>query len=109
MAERVRKNRIEFCVTDEEKLLIKRKMETLKTKNMGAYLRKMAVDGYIIKVDYTEAKKQAAAISKVGANINHLCKRINSTGHFYDDDIAEIKELMKQIWQSLKSNQSEEL
>ena len=31
-------------------------MAQLGTKNMGAYLRKMAIDGYIIKVDYTQQK-----------------------------------------------------
>jgi len=109
MADRIRKNRIEFCVTDEEKEIIKGKMRLLKTRNTGAYMRKMAIDGYIIQVDYTEAKKLAAAVSKVSANVNQLCKRINSSGHFYDDDIAEMKEMMKEIWQLLKSSQSEEL
>ena len=37
-------------------------MAQLGTKNMGAYLRKMAIDGYIIKVDYTQQKKLAAAV-----------------------------------------------
>ncbi len=36
-----------------EHRIIKSKMAQLGTKNMGAYLRKMAIDGYIIKVDYT--------------------------------------------------------
>ncbi len=109
MADRLRKNRIEVCVTDDEKEIIKGKMRLLKTRNTGAYMRKMAIDGYIIQVDYTEAKKLAAAVSKVSANVNQLCKRINSSGHFYDDDIAEMKEMMKEIWQLLKSSQSEEL
>ena len=36
------------CVSPEEKKLIRRKMIESKTKNMGAYLRKMAIDGYIV-------------------------------------------------------------
>ena len=52
MANRTRANQILFCVSDDEKRIIKAKMEQLSTKNMGAYLRKMAIDGYIIKVDY---------------------------------------------------------
>ena len=57
MANRTRPIRIEFCVSENEHRLIKAKMEQLGTKNMGAYLRKMAIDGYIIKVDYTQQKK----------------------------------------------------
>lgn len=109
MANRTRPNQILFCVSDEEKNLIHAKMEQLGTKNMGAYLRKMAIDGYIIKVDYTEQKKLAAAVSNVASNINQVCKRINSTGHFYEDDVTELKERQKEIWQLLKSNQSKEL
>ena len=109
MAQRMRPIRIEFCVSENEHRLIKAKMDQLGTKNMGAYLRKMAIDGYIIKVDYTQQKKLAAAVSRVASNINHICKRINSTGHFYEDDVAELKERQKEIWQLLKSSQSEEL
>ena len=52
MANRTRPIRIEFCVSENEHRLIKAKMAQLGTKNMGEYLRKMAIDGYIIKVDY---------------------------------------------------------
>ena len=80
MAERTRPIRIEFCVTEQERSLIQSKMAQLGTKNMGAYLRKMAIDGYIIKVDYTQQKNLAAAVSRVAGNINQICRRINSTG-----------------------------
>ena len=110
MANRKRPVQILFFVSDDEKRIIKAKMAQLGTKNMGAYLRKMAIDGYIIKVDYTQQqKKLAAAVSRAAANINHICRRINSTGHFYEDDVAELKERQKEIWQLLKSSQSEEL
>ena len=109
MANRTRPNQILFFVSDDEKRIIKGKMKQLGTNNMGAYLRKMAIDGYIIKVDYTQQKKLAAAVSRVAANINHICRRINSTGHFYADDVAELKERQAEIWRLLKSSQSEEL
>jgi alpha/beta superfamily hydrolase len=109
MANRTRPNQILFFVSDDEKRIIQAKMAQLGTKNMGAYLRKMAIDGYIIKVDYTQQKKLAAAVSRAATNINHVCRRINSTGHFYEDDVAELKERQKEIWQLLKSSQSEEL
>ena len=109
MANRTRPNQILFFVSDDEKRIIKGKMKQLGTKNMGAYLRKMAIDGYIIKVDYTQQKKLAAAVSRAAANINHICRRTNSTGHFYEDDVAELKERQAEIWRLLKSSQSEEL
>ena len=85
MAERTRPIRIEFCVTEQERRLIQSKMTQLGTKNMGAYLRKMAIDGYIIKVDDTQqmensinqvpihlkmtlTAKEAAEYSNIGIN-----------------------------------------
>ena len=58
MAKRKRNIQILFCVSPEEKKLIRRKMIEAKTKNMGAYLRKMAIDGYIVNTDTTPLKKQ---------------------------------------------------
>ena len=109
MKNRTRPVRIEFRVTEQERQLIQKKMEQLGTKNMGAYLRKMAIDGYIIKVDYTEQKKLAAAVSRVAGNINQICRRINQTGHFYEDDIVELKAKQCEIWELLKQSQQAEL
>ena len=109
MKNRTRPVRIEFRVTEQERQLIQKKMEQLGTKNMGAYLRKMAIDGYIIKVDYTEQKKLAAAVSRVAGNINQIGHRINQTGHFYEDDIVELKAKQCEIWELLKQSQKAEL
>ncbi len=109
MKNRTRPVRIEFRVTEQERQLIQKKMEQLGTKNMGAYLRKMAIDGYIIKADYTEQKKLAAAVSRVAGNINQICRRINQTGHFYEDDIVELKAKQCEIWELLKQSQRAEL
>ena len=109
MKNRTRPARIEFRVTEQERQRIQKKMEQLGTKNMGAYLHKMAIDGYIIKVDYTEQKKLAAAISRVAGNINQICRRINQTGHFYEDDIVELKAKQCEIWELLKQSQRAEL
>ena len=109
MPDRTRPIRKEICLNEQELNLIQHKMRQLGTHNFGAYARKMLIDGYIIKVDYTQQKKLAAAVSRAASNINQICRRINSTGHFYADDIAELKERQGEIWQLLKSSQSEEL
>ena len=109
MAESTRPIRIEFCVTEQERRLIKNKMAQLGTRNMGAYRRKIAIDGYIVKVDYTQQKKLAAAVSRAASNINQSCRRINSTVHLYAEVIAELKERQAEIWSLLKETQRKEL
>ena len=109
MPDRTRPIRKEICLNEQELNLIQHKMRQLGTHNFGAYARKMLIDGYIIKVNYTEQKKLAAAVSRVASNINQICHRINQTGRFYAADIAELKARQEEIWLILKESQKQEL
>ena len=109
MPNRTRPIRKEICLNEQELNLIRHKMRQLGTHNFGAYARKMLIDGYIIKVDYTEQKKLAAAVSRVASNVNQICRRINSTGRFYDADVTELKARQAEIWELLKARQKDEL
>ena len=109
MPDRTRPIRKEICLNEQELNLIQHKIRQLGTHNFGAYARKMLIDGYIIKVDYTEQKKLAAAVSHAAANINQICRRINQTGRFYAADIAELKVCQEEIWLLLKEAQKQEL
>ena len=51
MANRERTIQLHFMATPRERQLIAEKMALLGTRNLGAYLRKMAVDGYIVQLD----------------------------------------------------------
>ena len=95
---RKRKIQIKFYVTEEERALIEQKMKLVPTRNMEAYLRKMAIDGYIIQIDHSEIKAMTAEIQKIGVNINQIAKRVNATGSVYQEDIEEIKGVLTEIW-----------
>lgn len=92
MANRKRNIQMKFWVTEEEKRLIEEKMAQLHTKRIGAYLRKMAIDGYIIQVDTTNIKEMTRALSAIGRNINQIAKRVNAGGPAYQADMEEIRE-----------------
>ena len=72
MPDRTRPIRKEICLNETELNLIQHKMRQLGTHNFGAYARKMLMDGYIIKVDYTEQKKLAAAVNRIASNITRF-------------------------------------
>ena len=72
MANRKRNIQMKFYVTEEEKRLIDKKMAQLPTRRYGAYLRKMAIDGYIIYTDTTEIKAFTSELSAIGRNINQM-------------------------------------
>lgn len=109
MPDRTRPTRKEICLNEQELSMVRHKMNQLGTRNFGAYARKMLIDGYIINVDYTEQKKLAAAVSRAATNINQICRRINSTGRCYEDDVAELKERVADVWELLKVQQRNEL
>lgn len=103
MTNRTRKEQILIFVTEEEKEMIKEKMEQYGTDNMSGYIRKMAIDGYVIKKDYSELKDLIYEIGKIGTNINQIAKRVNTTSSIYEVDVNDIKRKMDKLWQLLQS------
>ena len=95
---RKRTVQIKFRVTEAERDLILEKMKLVPTRNMEAYLRKMAIDGYIIQVDHTDIKAMTAEIQQIGVNVNQIAKRANATSSVYQEDIEEIKGVLNEIW-----------
>ncbi len=95
---RKRTIQVKFYVTEEEKALIEQKMKLVPTRNMAAYLQKIAIDGYIVQVDHSDIKAMTAELQKIGVNINQIAKRVNATGSVYQEDIEEIKGVLAEIW-----------
>ena len=91
MANRKRNIQVKFYVTAEEKELMEQKMAQLQTKRIGAYLRKMAIDGYIIQVDTRDIKEMNKLLSAIGRNINQIAKRVNAGGPTYQADIWQLQ------------------
>lgn len=81
MENRKRNIQMKFYVTEEEKQRIEQKMAQLPTQRIGAYLRKMAIDGYIIYADTADIKALTSELSAIGRNINQIAKRLNAGGH----------------------------
>ena len=99
MENRKRNIQMKFYVTEEEKQLIEQKMAQLPTQRIGAYLRKMAIDGYFIYTDTSDIKAFTLELSAIGRNINQIAKRLNAGGPAYQADIQEFRERLDEIWQ----------
>lgn len=102
MANRERTVQVKFRVTPEERRLIESRMAEFGTKNMGAYLRKMAIDGYIVKLNFKELSELLSLLRRTSASVNQIAKRINSTGRIYSEDLAEIREGQEEICNMMK-------
>ena len=98
MANRQRNIQLKIWVSEEERKLIEQKMSLVPTTQIGAYLRKMAIDGYIIHTDIANIKKYIQELQAIGRNINQIAKRVNATSSIHEEDIAEIKTRLEEIW-----------
>ena len=93
---------IKFRVTEAERDMIYEKMALIGTNNLAAYMRKIAIDGYIINVDTTDIKPIAAECQKIGVNINQIARQVNTTTRIYEQDFADIKRWIAEIWRLLR-------
>jgi len=99
-AQFMRRNiRISVRLTEEEHRLLKEKMARIGVTNQEAFLRKMALDGLVIRLDLPELKKMISLLRYTSNNINQIAKRLNESGRAYETDLAEILEKQDRLWQ----------
>ena len=89
MANRTRSIVLRVPVTAEERALIEKKMQQMGTRCFSVYARKMLIDGYVVKIDYSDIKAMTAELQKIGTNINQIARRFNATGTIYAQDIQD--------------------
>ncbi len=100
MADENRSIIIRFRATPDEQEKIRERMEQLGTDNMSAFLRKMAIDGYIVKLELPELKEMLTLLRRSSSNINQIAKRVNETGRLYREDMEEILQNQERLWQA---------
>ena len=94
---RKREVQVNFRVSPEELALIEQKMSQLGTKNREAYLRKMALDGYVVQLDLPKLKELVSLLRRSSNNLNQLTRRVHETGRVYDADLEEIAQRQGQV------------
>lgn len=98
MAKRQRDIQLHFMVSSEERELINEKMASIGTKNMGAYLRKMSVDGLVIHLDTADVRELVRVLRITSNSLNQLTKRVHETGSIYGDDIEDLRKSYDKLW-----------
>ena len=89
---------VHFLASKEEVERIHQKMEEIGVRSMGAYLRKMALDGYCINLDLQDVKELVSLLRRCSNNLNQYAKRANETGNIYEADIKDLQERLDKIW-----------
>ena len=90
MANRIRNERLEIKLTEEEKALFEEKRKLAKCRNMSHFIRKCVLEKEIYQVDLKPFRDLQGLLSNATNNINQIAKRVNQTGIIYKDDIDNL-------------------
>ncbi len=92
---------IHIRLSNDEIKLIKEKMQLHNCENMSAFIRKMAIDGYVINFDIPELDELISLLRKTSNNINQIAKKVNSTDKIYVNEIKEIQYSQSKLWEKI--------
>ena len=88
-------------LTDQEREMITQRMEQAGIPTMSAYMRKMAIDGYILKLELPEIKEMISLLRHSSNNLNQIAKKANAMGTVFEEDLKEIKSMQDEIWDGM--------
>ena len=103
MPNRNRNIQLNFRVSENEKEHIGKKMEIAGVINREAYLRKMAMDGCILKLDLPKLKESISLMRRMSNNINQIAKRMKGTGRAYETDMQEVIQNQERLWSDVRN------
>ena len=90
-------------VTQAELDLINKKMNLAQISNREAYLRKMACDGYVVRIDFADLRELVRLLSSSTNSLNQIAKRTNETRSIYAEDIKDLQDNYEKIRHSAES------
>ena len=96
-----------FKVSEHEHDLIKQKMALFGTKNQSAYLRKMVIDGYVIRLELEQFQEMLSLMRKTSNNVNQIAKRCNEMRNLYETDVKDLKQGYYALCEQMKGVISE--
>ena len=102
MPNRKRVIQLNFRVSPEELKIIEEKMKQYGTTNREAMLRKIILEGYVIRFDLPELKEILRLLRYMGNNINQLARRVHETARIYDEDLVEIRKNQDEICEGVR-------
>ena len=89
---------LNFRVSEKERDLITEKMAAAGIYNKEAYLRKMSLDGYVIRLDLSNVREMVRLLSNATNNLNQIAKRANETRSVYENDIKDLQTHYERLW-----------
>jgi hypothetical protein len=100
---RKRNIHLHFCVDEEENNLIRKRMADAGITSLGAYFRKMAIDGYHVNIDLSAVRELTLQMRRFGNNLNQYTRKAHETGSIYATDIEDLRQQHIQMWDGINA------
>ena len=100
MAVRKRDIQLIIRVNQDEREKIEKKMEQFGTTNMASYIRKIAIDGFVVHLELPELRDMVSLLRRSSNSLNQIAKRTNETGRIYDADMEDVLQNQERLWQA---------
>ena len=88
----------EHMVSEEEQALIQERMAEAGIRNMGAYMRKMALSGYVLHVDLSPVRELVSLQRRCSNNLNQVAIQANTYGAIYPEELAALQRDYAALW-----------
>lgn len=79
-----------FKATPEEDTIIQQKMKAVGIKNQSAFIRKMTLNGYLLKLDLPELREAVRLLGSLSNNVNQIARRMHEGGSIYETEVDNI-------------------
>jgi hypothetical protein len=89
-----------FLANEEEAALIRDRMAATGIIGMGAFARKMLIDGYHVNIDLSDVREMVTLLRRCSVNINQIAKRANETRSLYADDVEDLRRQYDALWEA---------
>ena len=101
-AKRKRPVHLHVMASEEELAQIRKRMEEAGIQNMGAYIRKMALNGYVLNIDLAPVRELVSLQRRCSNNLNQIAIQANTYGGLYPDEIKTLQKDYTDLWEPLR-------
>ena len=98
MKKRRRPIHLHVMVSEEELALLQERMAEAGVRNMGAFVRKMALNGYVLHVDLSDVRELVSLQRRCANNLNQVAIHVNTYGGIYPDEIKTLQRDYADLW-----------
>ena len=92
---------IKVRLTNSEMAKIRKKMDQTGINTMSAFIRKMAIDGYVVHLDVSDLKEVVRLLRICSNNLNQYARKANEGGSIYLEEIHDLQKQLEKIWEAV--------